>query len=394
MRREDFSRDFPGSIVSIGDNAIAYVPRPLPTQFEFSREIYQLHERALLAIGELRAIIPTLPNANLITRPFLRREAVLSSRIEGTRTELEQLYLFEASEPKERRGESEEIRDAREVLNYVQALEYGLGELHQLPVCHRLIKDMHRILLTGVRGGDCAPGSYRTCQNFIGASRELHSARYVPPPPVEMNKAIDELEKYINSDADVPTLVRIALIHYQFEAIHPFEDGNGRIGRLLIVLLLAAYGLLDQPLLYLSAAFERQRDDYYRRLLDVSQRGAWQEWIAFFLNATIAEARDAIHRSRRLLELRENWRTSLQQEGFAASVLVLVDSLFQTPVISIPQAKSVLNMSFRGAKLNVEKLQAKGYLSEVTGQQRNRVYLAKPISDILSADRGLAANSP
>jgi Fic family protein len=387
MKSEDFSTDCPGKIVSIGPDFIAFVPSSLPPSLQLSETVRGLHEQALLGIGELRAIIPFLPNPQLITRPFLHREAVLSSRIEGTWTQLEQLYLFEASDPKSRRGESADVQDAREVLNYVEALEHGLQSLPQLPVCHRLIKEMHGILMKDVRGNASSPGKYRTCQNFIGASRDLASAKFVPPPPLEMNLAIDELEKYIHSADGLPTLVRIALIHYQFEAIHPFEDGNGRIGRLLIVLLLASYGLISQPLLYLSAAFERKRDEYYRLLLAVSQRGAWDEWITYFLQATISEAQDAVGRARGLLDLREEWRATVQTEGFAASVLQLVDSLFQTPIVSIPQAKALLGMTFRSAQLNVHKLVDKGYLTEVTGQQRNRLYLAKPISKILTADR-------
>jgi len=383
MKSEDFNTDCPGKIVPIGQGLVAFVPNPLPPSMELSQSIHRLHEQALLGIGELRALIPFLPNPQLITRPFLRREAVLSSRIEGTWTQLEQLYLFEASDPKSHPNDSE---DAREVLNYVTALEFGLQNLAELPICHRSIKDMHRILMQGVRGDSSSPGEYRTCQNFTGSSRELAIAKFVPPPPSEMNLAINELETYINSSESLPTLVRIALIHYQFEAIHPFEDGNGRIGRLLITLLLANYGLLGQPLLYLSAAFERKREDYYNLLLAVSQRGAWEEWISYFLDASITEAQDAVSRARELLDLREDWRRTVQAEGFAASVLLLVDSLFQTPIISIPQAKNLLGMTYRSAQLNVNKLVDKGYLTEVTGRQRNRLYLAKPISTILTAD--------
>jgi Fic family protein len=212
-------------------------------------------------------------------------------------------------------------------------------------------------------------------------------ALFVPPPPAEMEAAINLLEEFINSEADIPTLIRIALIHYQFEAIHPFEDGNGRIGRLLILLLLRAYGILPQPMLYLSASLERGRDEYYRRLLEVSQKGAWQDWINYFLTAVISEARDAVYRSHRLIDLRESWRIVLQQEGSPAALLTLVDSLFQSPVTTVGQAQELLKMTYRGAKLNVDKLQFKGWLTEVTGYYRNKVYVAKPITDILSADR-------
>lgn len=387
MNLKDFTADAPGQLVPIGGSARAYVPHPLPPRVAVTPEIQQQHELALLSLGELRAIIPSLPNPGLITTPFLRREAVLSSRIEGTHTEVEQLYLFEASEPALRRGESDDVRDAREVLNYVRALQHGLDALPRLPVCHRLIREMHAILMRGVRGKNKSPGQYRKCQNYIGRGGSIRRARFVPPPPESVQPAMDELERYINeSPSGFPSLVKIAMVHCQFETIHPFEDGNGRVGRLLITLLLSSYGLLREPLLYISAFFERNRDEYNDRMLHVSQSNAWNEWIGFFLQGVIEEAQDAGRRARRLLNLREQWRDKLQRESGSSNILALIDALFSFPVTTITAAKDKLSMSYRGAQLNIEKLESDGFLREVTGHQRNKRYVATLIMEILKAD--------
>ena len=388
MKSDDFLAGSPGRLVSTTGGALAFVPNPLPPVVAVSHEMQAVSEEAVLALGELRAIVPSLPNPELITTPFLRREAVLSSRIEGTHTEIQELYLFEINEPKHSLGqvEGEELQDAREVANYVKALEYGLEQFEKIPICHRLLKDMHRMLMREVRGVDKTPGEYRKCQNFVGRGRDILQARFVPPPKAEMEAAMDELEKYINVGKDFPSLVRIATIHYQFETIHPFGDGNGRIGRLLISLLLAAYRLLPEPLLYLSAYFERNRDEYNDCLLRVSQKGDWHKWILFFLDGVKTEAGDAIRRARKLLKMREDLRLEVQRGGATGNLLTLIDLLFQTPAISIPIARDKLGLSYRGAQLNVRKLEQMKFLSEATGFERNKIYVAKPILDILQSD--------
>ncbi len=387
MRDQDFAPNAPGTLVSIGnDLGKGYLPNALPPEGAFGGECQPFHERALLALGELRAIIPSLPNPSLVTTPFLRREAVLSSRIEGTRTEVEQLYLFEASEPPSSRNESDEIQDAREVLNYVRALLYGLDSLKSRTNCHQVIKEMHNLLMKGVRGRDKSPGKYREVQNFIGSGR-LGGARFVPPPWIHVQQVMDDLEAYIISPKDsYPSLVRIAFIHYQFETIHPFEDGNGRIGRLLISLLLAKYGLLSEPLLYISAYFEQHRDEYNDCMLRISQRGAWDDWIKFFLRAIETVSLDACRRARKLFALREDWRQKLQIVSGSSNLLALVDALFEMPVTTIPQVRDKLQLTYNGAQKNVDRLEQAGFLVEVTGQKRNRRYVAKPITDIVAAD--------
>ncbi|WP_287418153.1 Fic/DOC family N-terminal domain-containing protein, partial [Oceanithermus sp.] len=277
MDSEDFTPAAPGRLVGIGPGLWAFAPDPLPPKLEWTSELVRALAEAERALGELAGLGRTLPNPYLFTQPFLRREAVLSSRIEGTQASLADLYAFEAQPalfalPEQR-------NDVLEVRNYVRALEHGLARLRELPLCLRLLREMHAILLEGARGQNRAPGEFRRVQNWIGGSGSIEDAVYVPPPPGEILSALDALEKYLNGESPYPALVDVALVHYQFEAIHPFLDGNGRIGRLLITLMLIERGLLHEPLLYLSAYFERQREHYYRLLLEVSQKGAWEAWV-------------------------------------------------------------------------------------------------------------------
>ena len=389
MRRDDFASSFPGTLEPLSKGAVAFRPDPLPPELQLGQDIRDASDRALLALGGLREIIPSLPNPYLITRPFLRREAILSSRIEDTYTALEQLYLFEAedSDRPPSRKESEEKQDTREVFNYVRALEQGLSELDGLPICNRLLKSTHARLMAGVRGKDKRPGEFRDVQNLIGRSFDLPGARFVPPSAADVESCMGNLERYIHTANDaLPKLVRIALIHYQFEAIHPFHDGNGRVGRLLVSLLLAEYDILPQPLLYLSAYFERNRDQYVDHLLQISRRGAWTDWIRFFLEGVLTEAEDASRRARKLLDLREKYRTDMHTQGSGA-LLTLVDRLFDFPTITVLEATKLLHMTYRGARNNVEKLREHGIIVEVTGRSRNRIFIAKQIVELLESDR-------
>lgn len=260
------------------------------------------------AIGELRGIGHRLPNPHLLINPFLRREAVLSSRIEGTRTNVRQLLVYEAAPE-----DSTDRADAQEVLNYVEALEYGIKRLDTLPVSLRLLREVHERLLRDVRGQEERPGEFRTIPNHIGRETDsIYTARFVPPPPSELVAALDAFERFTASPYPLPFLVKLALVHYQFETIHPFRDGNGRVGRLLIILLLRQEGILPTPLLYLSAYFERYRDTYIDHLYAVSREGAWREWIRFFLRGIAEQAQDAIIRSQGLLDLQQTYRQRLQ----------------------------------------------------------------------------------
>ncbi len=268
----------------------------------------------------------------------------------------------------------------REVHNYVRALDYGLERSKTLPVSLRLIREMHGILMDGVRGEHLTPGEFRRSQNWIGPpGSTIESATIVPPPVGEMHQALDSLEKFIHTPSDIPQLARAGLIHYQFEAIHPFLDGNGRVGRLLVTLLLVEWGLISQPLLYLSAFFEARRLDYYDRLLMVSQRGEWEKWLLFFLQGVSSQSLDAITRIERLGRLRSAYQERLRMERAEARLLQTLDVLFERPILNIRQLESALNVPYRTAQRYIERLEGIGILREVTGQARNRLYRADEI---------------
>jgi Fic family protein len=355
----------------------AFVPNPLPPKLDWDNSLVSLVSRADLALGILSGLGDTLPNPHLLIYPFIRREAVLSSRIEGTQSSLSDLLLFEATSV-------EKQRDVREVQNYVQAMEYGLKRLEELPLGLRLIRELHDILLKGVRGEQATPGEFRQSQNWIGApGSALKDATYVPPPPQEMMESLDQLEKFLHSDAELPRLVELSLVHYQFEAIHPFLDGNGRIGRLLITLFLCQRGILNKPLLYISAFFEQHRQEYYQRLLAVSQRGQWREWITFFLEAVIEQSGDTVERARQLLDLhRDYYQTSLEKH-LPPTAGQLVELIFMKPVLNAKTVQESLKISFPAAQKAINALVAQGILTETTGGRRNKAYAAKKIISIL-----------
>lgn len=337
----------------------------------------------MLALGRLAGRGQSLPNPHILIGMFKRQEAVASSRIEGTQTTLVDLVLFEALQE----GEPP-VPDTQEVLNYVRALDYGLTRLKTLPLSKRLICEVHDILLRGVRGHERTPGEFRRSQNFIGRSGcGLADATYVPPPPEELHAAMDAFEKFLHAPSELPAVARLAMIHYQFEAIHPFLDGNGRVGRLLITLLLCAEGILPGPLLYLSEFIDRHRAEYYERLLRVSQKGEWTEWTAFFLRGVAAQASDAVDRAENLLRLRDQYHQQLQRMRANARTLRLVDELLAAPAITISRAAKILDTNWSVAVGHVNKLVNAGIVREATGRARNRVYLADEIIKVASETR-------
>jgi len=358
----------------------AFVPNPLPPNLDWDNPLVSLISKADLALGTLSGLGDTLPNPHLLIYPFIRREAVLSSRIEGTQSSLSDLLLFEATRV-------ERQKDVREVQNYVRAMEYGLQRLEELPLSLRLIRELHGILLEGVRGEQATPGDFRQSQNWIGPPGcTLHDATFVPPPVSEMMESLDRLEKFLHSETDLPHLVELALVHYQFEAIHPFLDGNGRIGRLLITLFLCQRAILTKPLLYLSAFFEQHRQEYYARLLEVSQKGAWRDWIDFFLRAVIEQSGDAVRRARQLLDLhRDYYQTSLEKH-LPPTAGQLVELVFMKPVLNAKVAQESLKISFPAAQKAINALVEQGILTEITGGKRNKAYAAKQILLILGED--------
>ncbi len=326
-----------------------------------------------------------MPNPHLLIGPFVRREAVLSSRIEGTRADITDLYAYEAGQlPLPGVETPAPESDVREVLNYVKALEYGLERLKTLPVSLRLIRELHERLMAGVRGEHATPGEFRRTQNWIGPPGcTLNDATFVPPPPADMHQAMDALEKYLHRDDVYPPLLCLGMVHYQFEAIHPFVDGNGRIGRLLLSLLLVQWDLLPLPLLHLSAYFHRHRQTYYDLLLEESEGGAWREWLLFFLRGVAEQAQDAATRAKKLQDLQVHWRTRLTQLRTSALALRLADLLFENPILTIPQAQRLLQVgSYHSAQKTIEKLVSVGILQPIHETTYEKTYLA---AEILSA---------
>lgn len=373
VRPSDFTPDAPGSLVDIGGGFVAFVPDPLPPAIEWTSSLVQALSAADRAIGQLAGVGRTLANPHLLIRPFLQKEAVLSSRIEGTRASLPDLLLFDVQP-----ASASELSDVREVQNYVTALEQGLKRLETLPVGTRLICDLHRILMSGVRG-DGGAGELRRLQVHIGKTLRMADATFIPAPANEIPRLLSDLEKFIHSTSDVPALIRLAMIHYQFEAIHPFHDGNGRIGRLLISLLITSEQILPQPLLYLSAFFERNREEYYRRLLHVSTTRSWNDWLLYFLEAVRHQSLDAITTTNRLTDLRSAFHARLNTPRATGLLLKLADALFNSPAVTIPQAAQILTVTYRSAQQNVERLVKAGILREVTGQKRNRIFICDAI---------------
>ena len=384
MQPADFGPDAAGRVVRAPEGYWTFIPAPLPPALEPSWDLFSRLSDADRALSELAGRAANLPNPHLLIAPFLRREAVLSSRIEGTQASLSDLFFFEAGSPSARSATRRVPDDVQEVANYVRALEYGLKRTATLPISLRLIREIHGRLMKGVRGDHLMPGEFRRTPNWIGpAGCTPMDATYVPPPVPDMHRALDRFEKYLHQKPTLPPLVRLALVHYQFETIHPFVDGNGRVGRLLIPLLLCHEKLLPQPLLYLSAYFERHRTEYYRHLLTVSQTGSWVDWVVYFLTGVADQARDALARSTRLIDLRERHRRKLASARSSALLLSTVDLVFESPVLSIAMVASRLRVTPRSAALNVGKLVDAGILVETTGRARGRLFMARRVIDIV-----------
>jgi Fic family protein len=386
LRPKDFTAAAPGQVVKLVLGHWTFLPNPLPPpDLTFDADLVRQLAEAHQALGELAGAGRMLPNPHLLIRPFISREAVLSSRIEGTVTKLDQLLLFEV-EPDEVRKPA----DAQEVLNYVKALDHGLAQVRAgYPFTLQLIRDLHRILLTDVRGADKRPGLTRDRAVFIGqAGQRLEHARFVPPCHTALDPLLADLVRFLRDERRLPVVAQLALMHYQFETIHPFNDGNGRVGRLLITLMLCERGVLPEPLLYLSAFFEANRRDYYDALLDVSRRGAWADWLRFFAAGVVEQARDAAVRARRLLDLWQSLHHRAAAAIRAPAALRLVDELFASPYLTLRRATDVAKVTPRAAQNTIDKLVAAGLLRETTGKQRNRVYCADEILNLL--DRPLS----
>jgi Fic family protein len=355
----------------------AYVPAPLPPPIEWNASLAAALSAADLAVGRLAGEGRRLSNPHLLIRPFIRREAVLSSRIEGTQATLGELLAAEAGAAVERSP-----ADLREVANYVVALEYGVKRLHTLPLSLRLVRELHERLMRGMRGDTATPGEFRRSQNWIGPPGATpSSATFVPPPPDQLAECLGAWERFLHDDT-LPPLVHAALAHSQFEAIHPFLDGNGRVGRLLITLLLIARRVLPSPLLYLSAYFEATRQEYYARLLGVTERGEWEEWLDYFLAGTAQQADDAIARIQRIDDLLARWREQVGRSTSRQPEQAL-DLFAENPYWSVGRLAERLHVAFTTAQRAIDRLQSAGIVALVGEARRNRVYCARAILDIL-----------
>ena len=382
MNPADFKDRRTGSLVPTTNGCMAFVPAPLPPALLDLEPLVPIIARATRALGELSGIGRTLPNPYLLIRPFLRKEAAASSKIEGTVTTLSELFLFEADEQTSRAPS-----DAKEVINYVRALEQALRSLDTLPISRRMIQEAHRVLMTGVashRGARITPGEFRGDQNWIGA-RTIENARFVPPPAQEVTATISDLEKYINDqDASLPMVIKMALVHYQFETIHPFPDGNGRVGRMLMPLMLCESKELSQPLLYLSSYLEKNYEAYINLMFAVSTRGEWEKWIEFFLTGLAETCNDAIMKAQALQDLQKQYLATLQQARSSALLAKIIGILFEGPAVTIPSISKALDISYNSSKKHVARLEECKILFD-TGFGRPRIWFAKEIIDLVNA---------
>lgn len=381
MKITDFSENAPGKAIKTLEGYYAFIPAPLPPQLEWSTELLSRLSSAERSIARLEEVGRTFPAPYVVVHSFIRKEAVVSSQIEGTQTTFQELLTFEAQQL----SLFSDLEDRHEVQNYVRALDYGLKRLNTLPISLRLIREIHGVLMKDVRGRTITPGEVRRSQNWIGRpGATLEKARYVPPPLDEMHVCLSELEKFIHQESNLPPLIKVGLLHYQFESIHPFLDGNGRIGRLLITLLLIVWDLLSQPLLYLSIFFEKNRTEYYDRLLAITQKGDWEAWLLFFLDGVHEQADDAVLRIQALQALRLEYQDLFSKDRSRKNLATMVDYFISTPISSIAQAQKAVNLgSFSTTQNYIKKLVALGVVQEITGKARNRIYRANEILRIL-----------
>ncbi len=371
-----FNDSSPGLLVPTIQGSKAFIPHPLPPLVDLS-SIFAQYGEAMAGIGALNAKIAQLRNPHLIIRPLQRREALLSSAMEGTYTTSDELTLLEA-------GAEEGARaDTREVLNYTSALSHAMMLMETLPICHRLIKETHGKLLSGLphgRSGNKRPGEYKSDQNWIGGQAP-QTARFLPPPPLESAAAMDALEAFINrgSNENIPPLLEAALVHYQFETIHPFADGNGPVGRILIPLILLSRKLITTPAFYPSASLEARKDEYIDRMFNVSARGEWSQWLGFFLSICRDTCSSSIELIDRLLDLQSNYRELAMANFRSNNIIILIDQLFSTPVVTTPMVRSILGVTHRAARMTIANLEEIGVLQKVEGPSMPEYFSARAI---------------
>lgn len=385
MNQSEFAKSPSGHLTPTIHGQMAFVPASLPPQLDIAALANSLADAAG-ALGELNGVSGQLLNPYLLIRPLQRREAVSSSNIEGTYSSISEVMMLEVG------GKPiSPHSDALEVLNYVQALEQALEELKDLPLCLRVIKNAHLRLLKGVskhRGANIIPGEFKRDQNWIGGShRDIEKARFVPPPPLEALECLSQLERYIQRDDQTSPhiLIDAALIHYQFETIHPFPDGNGRVGRMLTTLFLHERKAQKLPLLYMSQFFEDRKDEYIDRMFEVSRSGAWTEWVQFFLEGIAVSARDTIVLIERLIDLKKKYEEQAKVAGRSALLLRIIDIMFELPVFSVPELAARLGTTYRGALNNIEKLVEGGMVREWSVPGSPKLFVADEVLKALDS---------
>jgi len=385
MKLESFSKPN-GRIVNSAEGYATFVPKLLPPQFYYDHELINLLSKAEVKIGELKGIGSLLKSPNSLIHRYLKKEAVVSSKIEGILASIQDVLQYEAIGNISKQ-ESEHLR-LNEVLNYVYALQDNLETIRtkNKKITLEMIKRAHSQLMHEVRGYDKKPGEFRTIQNWIVQYGETaKNSTYTPPPPDYLDELLKNFEEFLNNPPDnMPVLIQCAIMHYQFEAIHPFEDGNGRIGRVLISLLLAEKNILPLPLLYLSEYFQKNISNYYTGLLAISQKSKWREWIKFFLQAITEQADITIHNVHALRELRNTYQEKLKKIHASGSVLLLLDHLVENPYITIPRAQKFLSVAYPSAKNAVQTLMKVGVLEEIPMYYKSKVFRATEIEEVMS----------
>lgn len=386
MNAREYVSPTAGQIVRGLDGNDAFLPAPLPPDLDWNPDLTSALSRADAIVGELSGVGRLLPAPELLIRPYLQREAVLSSRIEGTRASLDDLLREDPEHDTVDPG----VSDVREVHSYVTAMDHGLATLALRPVLSlNLVLELHGILMAripGERGNNASPGRFRTTQNWIGTPGSTpKTARYVPPPPERLMECLSAWERFVNEPSPMPELVRCALMHEHFQAIHPFNDGNGRIGRLLVTLFLVERGRLSRPLLYLSEFIEANRAGYYETLQRIRTHGDWVNWLLYVLEGISVTGRRALDQTTRLLEIRETWRDQLGQDP---KLVALIDPLLANPYMTVARASRILGVSDPTSRSALLTLEASGRLTVIPSGSRRRLYVARPIMEIIDGRDG------
>ncbi len=368
----------------------AFIPKPLPVDppLVFDAEMITLLSKADRQLGRLDGITQILPNPDLFVAMYVRKEAVLSSQIEGTQASL--IDVLQEEEEK-----IDVNKSVEEVVNYVKSINYGLKRLNDLPLCLRLIKEIHEILLQDGRGSERNPGKFRRSQNWIGpAGCTLSTATFVPPPVHEMKIAMGDLEMFIHKDDDIPPLIKIGMVHAQFETIHPFLDGNGRMGRLIITFWLCQQEILSQPLLYLSYYFKKNRTEYYDRLMEIRTKGKWEEWVKFFLKGISEVSVESINTAKAILTMKDEYNDTINRTvKNPSNGLKLLEIIFERPIVTITKVSELLNISYPTANSLIGEFCNLGILTPYDNVRRNKKYYFKKFIDILQVGTELSLKS-